>query len=98
MASIYVQFKELTGRKTQLQIIITNYTKENMAVPDFQSFFYPILKFSSDRKEHSLDEVRDFLTQHFSLTDEDKAERVPSGAQTKFDNRIYWTKSYFSYI
>ena len=67
-----------------------------MRVPDFQKFFYPILKFSSDQKEHSLDEVRELLTNHFSLTDEDKAERVPSGVQTKFDNRIYWTKSYFS--
>ncbi len=67
-----------------------------MGVPDFQSFFYPILKFSSDGQEHSLDEIRDFLTQKLSLTDEDKAERVPSGTQTKFDNRIYWTKSYFS--
>lgn len=67
-----------------------------MATPDFQSFFFPVLKFSSDGQEHSLNEVRSFLTNHFSLTDEDKAERVPSGAQTKFDNRIYWTKSYFS--
>ena len=67
-----------------------------MGVPDFQAFFYPILKYSSDGQEHSLDEIRAFLTQNFSLTDEDKAERVPSGTQTKFDNRIYWTKSYFS--
>lgn len=67
-----------------------------MGVPDFQAFFYPILKYSSDGQEHSLDEIRTFLTQRFSLTDEDKAERVPSGTQTKFDNRIYWTKSYFS--
>ena len=67
-----------------------------MGVPDFQAFFYPILKYSSDGQEHSLDEIRAFLTQKFSLTDEDKAERVPSGTQTKFDNRIYWTKSYFS--
>ncbi len=67
-----------------------------MGVPDFQKFFYPILKFSSDQKEHSLDEIRELLTNHFSLTDDDKAERVPSGVQTKFDNRIYWTKSYFN--
>ena len=67
-----------------------------MGVPDFQSFFYPILKYSSDGQEHSLDEIRSFLTHYFCLTDEDKAERVPSGTQTKFDNRIYWTKSYFS--
>ena len=66
-----------------------------MITPDFQSFFYPILKLASDQKEHSLNEVRDYLTEYFQLTDEVKSERVPSGAQTKFDNRIYWTKSYF---
>ena len=67
-----------------------------MAIPDFQSFFYPVLKYSSEHNEISLNEIREFLTQHFTLSDEEKAERVPSGAQTKFDNRIYWTKSYFS--
>jgi restriction system protein len=66
-----------------------------MGIPDFQSFFYPFLKLSSDKKEHSLSEVRDFMTEYFPLTDEDKSEKVPSGTQSKFDNRIYWTKSYF---
>ena len=66
-----------------------------MAIPDFQSFFYPFLKLSSDNKEHSLKEVREFMTSYFSLTEDDKAEKVPSGTHTKFDNRIYWTKSYF---
>lgn len=65
-------------------------------IPDFQKFFYPVLKFTSERSEVSLDEIRSFLTQYFSLTDEEKSERVPSGTQTKFDNRIYWTKSYLS--
>lgn len=67
-----------------------------MAIPEFQSFFYPFLKLSSDKNEHSLSEVREFMTEHFALTDEDKSEKVPSGTQTKFDNRIYWTKSYFA--
>jgi len=66
-----------------------------MAIPDFQSFFYPFLKLSSDKKEHSLSEVRDYMTEFFQLTEEDKSEKVPSGTQSKFDNRIYWTKSYF---
>lgn len=35
------------------------------------------------------------MTSYFSLTDEDKAERISSGTQTKYDNTIYWTKSYF---
>lgn len=66
-----------------------------MTIPDFQSFFYPFLKLSSDKNEHSLKDVRDYMTDYFSLTEEDKSEKVPSGTQTKFDNRIYWTKSYF---
>ena len=37
-----------------------------MGVPDFQSFFYPILKYSSDGQEHSLDEIRVFLTHNFN--------------------------------
>ena len=66
-----------------------------MTIPDFQSFFYPFLELSSDKKEHSLKEVREYMTKYFSLTNDDKAEKVPSGTQSKFDNRIYWTKSYF---
>lgn len=64
-------------------------------IPEFQKFFYPFLKLCSDNKEHSLNEMRDYLTEYFSLSEEDKTERVPSGTQTKFDNRIYWAKSYF---
>lgn len=66
-----------------------------MKTPEFQSFFYPFLKLSSDNKEHSLKDVRDYMTEFFSLSEEAKSEKVPSGTQTKFDNRIYWTKSYF---
>jgi restriction system protein len=65
-----------------------------MTIPDFQSFFYPFLKMSSDKTEHSLQDVREYMTDFFSLTDEDKTEMVPSGTQSKFDNRIYWAKSY----
>jgi restriction system protein len=67
-----------------------------MPTPDFQSFFYPFLKLGSDSTEHSLKEAREYLTKYFNLSEEDIAEKVPSGTQTKFDNRIYWTKSYFS--
>ena len=66
-----------------------------MPIPEFQSFFYPFLNLAKDGQEHSLQEVRDHLTNFFSLTEDEKAEKVPSGTQTKFDNRIYWTKSYF---
>ena len=45
-----------------------------------------------DEKEYSIDELRNFLTKYFKLTEDDKSEKVPSGTQTKFNNRIYWTK------
>ena len=66
-----------------------------MAVPDFQAFFYPILRYSCDKLEHSLSEIKTYLTDYFSLSEKDKSEKVPSGSQSKFDNRIYWTKTYF---
>lgn len=67
-----------------------------MAIPSFQAFFYPTLLMLRDGKEYSLNDLREYLTQYFNLTEEEKSERLPSGVQTKFDNRIYWTKSYFS--
>jgi len=66
-----------------------------MPIPVFQSFFHPFLSVAKNGQEYSLQDVRNHLTTHFSLTAEDKIEKVPSGKQTKFDNRIYWTKSYF---
>jgi restriction system protein len=66
-----------------------------MPIPEFQSFFYPFLDFAKNGQEYSLQEVRNHLTDFFNLTEGEKAEKVPSGKQTKFDNRIYWTKSYF---
>lgn len=67
-----------------------------MAIPDFQSFFSPFLMFCSDSKEHSLKEIRGYLKNYFILSDDDISEKVPSGTQSKFDNRIYWSKTYLS--
>lgn len=65
-----------------------------MAIPDFQSFFKPLLEFSSDGLEHSIGEAREKLKTKLSLSEEDLAELIPSGGQSKFDNRIAWAKSY----
>lgn len=66
-----------------------------MAVPDFQSFFRPLLDFAADGKEHSMQEARDAIARTMALPEADIKERLPSGIQTKFDNRIAWAKSYF---
>ena len=66
-----------------------------MAVPDFQSFFKPLLDIASDGKEHSMREAREKIAAVFNLGQEELSELLPSGTQTKFDNRVAWAKSYF---
>lgn len=66
-----------------------------MAVPDFQSFFRPLLDFAADGKEHSMRETRDAIAKSMALPESDIKEMLPSGIQTKFDNRVAWAKSYF---
>lgn len=66
-----------------------------MAVPDFQSFFKPLLDLASDGEEHSIQEAREIIAKTMALPEADLKERLPSGIQTKFDNRVAWAKSYF---
>ncbi len=66
-----------------------------MAVPDFQSFFRPLLEIAHDGKEHSMKEARELIARKMNLSEEDLMELLPSGTQTKYDNRVAWAKSYF---
>jgi restriction system protein len=66
-----------------------------MAVPDFQSFFKPLLEIAADGKEHSIQEAREQIARVMGISATDRAEKLPSGTQTKFDNRVAWAKSYF---
>ncbi len=66
-----------------------------MPVPDFQSFFKPLLDIASDGKEHHIREAREIISKIFNLTESELEERLPSGTQTTFENRVYWAKSYF---
>jgi restriction system protein len=54
-----------------------------MAVPDFQSFFKPLLEMAADGKEHSMKEARELIARKMNLFEEDMKELLPSGAQTK---------------
>lgn len=65
-----------------------------MTVPDYQQFFLPILKCLADGEEHSIREIYEQVSEMFGLTDEDKAELVPSGVQQVYKNRIGWGKTY----
>lgn len=66
-----------------------------MAIPDFQSVMLPLLNFAADKQEHSLQDAIDSLAIKFELTPEERQELLPSGKQTRFDNRVAWARSYF---
>ena len=55
----------------------------------------PVLR-ASGKGEISVGEVTNTLADEFTLTDEQRAELLPSGKQTKFSNRVQWAKTYLT--
>jgi restriction system protein len=66
-----------------------------MAVPDFQSLLVPLLTAMAEGGEYSLVDVRKQVQAELRLSDADLAEKLPSGTQTKFANRLAWASVYF---
>lgn len=61
-----------------------------MPVPDFQTMMLPFLRLSQDQQEHSTSDVILFLANHYQLSENEIAEQIPSGYQTKLHNRVSW--------
>ena len=65
-----------------------------MPIPDYQTCMLPLLKFLSDKQEHSLRETVDQLAKQFKLSDQEMKEMLPSGQQAIFNNRVGWARTY----
>jgi restriction system protein len=65
-----------------------------MAIPDYQTLMLPLLKFVADGKEHHVREAVAALAKEFSLTEDELKERLPSGVDAVFRNRIGWAGTY----
>jgi restriction system protein len=65
-----------------------------MPVPDFQAVMLPFLQLLSDGQEWKMRDVVESLAGHFSLTDEDREEMLPSGQSKVFNNRVGWAKTH----
>lgn len=63
-----------------------------MAVPPFQDFMLPFLQHIADGEEHQVSELFEHLGKAFQLSDQDLKEMLPSGRETRFKNRVYWTR------
>jgi restriction system protein len=64
-----------------------------MTIPDFQTLMLPILRDLS-HGERTGQETIDALSSEFSLSAAELSQRLPSGKQTTFTNRIAWAKSH----
>lgn len=65
-----------------------------MAVPKFFEFFKGFLLAVKDGELHTAKEVRQILALDMQLSQEDRAEMLPSGKQSTFDNRVAWARTY----
>jgi restriction system protein len=65
-----------------------------MPVPDFQTLMRPLLEDYAAGGERRIADVRAVLAKRFGLTEEELAERLPSGLARTFDNRVGWAATY----
>lgn len=65
-----------------------------MAVPDYQTLLLPLLRLAGSEKADTLLKAEQILADEFSLSEEDRSARLPSGQQTVLRNRTGWASFY----
>lgn len=65
-----------------------------MPIPDFQTMMRPLLELHVDSNEKTQAELRDALAQRFDLTEEELAQKIPSGTARTFANRVAWASTH----
>jgi restriction system protein len=70
--------------------------RDGMAVPDYQSLMRPVLAQHKGAGEIRRSRLRDALAAELGLSQEDREERLPSGTQATFDNRVNWAVVYLN--
>jgi restriction system protein len=65
-----------------------------MAIPDYQALMLPLLQLAADGEEHKFRTSVEKLADLFKLTEDERAELLPSGGYPLFDNRVGWARTY----
>lgn len=66
-----------------------------MAIPDYQALMLPVLR-QAAAGETRVPDAAEALADHLDLSEAEREERLPSGRQRVFHNRIHWAKFYLS--
>lgn len=67
-----------------------------MPIPDFQTVMRPVLEVVRDGVLHALSQVREDIANSFGLTEDEHRERITSGTQTTFNNRVGWARTHLN--
>jgi restriction system protein len=65
-----------------------------MIVPDFQSLMLPLLNFCASGAEIKNIDTIEYLSRLFGLNEQQRQQKLPSGRQKVFDNRVAWAKAH----
>jgi restriction system protein len=67
-----------------------------MAVPDYQTFMLPVLRYAGCRSTEEIAKrvLFDAMAKEFALTEDDLSEMLPSGATTTLGSRVGWACTY----
>ncbi|MCA9879051.1 MAG: restriction endonuclease, partial [Thermomicrobiales bacterium] len=65
-----------------------------MAIPSYQQLMQPLLEYLSDGETRSSRERAEWLAERFGLTNDERAEMIPSGRLTTLASRQHWASTY----
>ena len=65
-----------------------------MAVPKFEEFFFPVLKFFEDNDIHTKVDVSNYMVDYFNLNNEEMNERTSRGNSLRYKDRTGWAVDY----
>ncbi len=63
-------------------------------IPDFQTIMLPLLKTFQDGEEKTSKELREKMVSYFNISIEEQKEKIPSGKQPLYYNRVAWAIAY----
>lgn len=63
-------------------------------LPRYDEFYMPLLHVLQDGKTYTMKEVKKRIAENLHLSDEALLERLASGRQSVYDNRVNWAKTY----
>ena len=63
-------------------------------LPRYDEFYMPLLHVLQDGKTYTMKEVKKRIAENLHLSDEVLLERLASGRQSVYDNRVNWAKTY----